>query len=290
MTALARAATGGCHSHHLRSLMSLTGKQKSFVSFYLGEACFNASLAAKLAGYRASSRHSFESIGSENLTRPGIGAAIDEYFKQSHVSPEEVLRELAILARGNSKDKIRALALLSQHHGLLDSAQWRHTASGPVQINVVYEQELDKNIDEELVEYRAQVETDITELNRKGHLVYEQAKSKFVDKPDVLAFCAYYEALLKGGQPPEEEKPPVEVEIIPPSRRLQPAAVERILRSYEAVVLEVAALREHDCDPGDVAQIDVEVRKTIKHKSDAPEGASKSAQSAVSVPGRFESD
>lgn len=34
---------------------------------------------------------------------------------------------------------------------------------------------------------------------------------------------------------------------------------------YAAVVLGVAALREHDCDPGDVSQIAVEVRKKAKH-------------------------
>ncbi len=34
---------------------------------------------------------------------------------------------------------------------------------------------------------------------------------------------------------------------------------------YEAVVLGIGAFREHDCDPGEVGQIDVEVRKLIKH-------------------------
>ena len=34
---------------------------------------------------------------------------------------------------------------------------------------------------------------------------------------------------------------------------------------FEAVVLGVAAFREHDCEPGDFAWIEVEVRKSIKH-------------------------
>ncbi len=34
---------------------------------------------------------------------------------------------------------------------------------------------------------------------------------------------------------------------------------------YEAVVLGVRAFREHDCDPGEVRPIDVEVRKSIVH-------------------------
>ena len=34
---------------------------------------------------------------------------------------------------------------------------------------------------------------------------------------------------------------------------------------YEAVVLGVQAFREHDCDPGEVRPIDVEMRKSITH-------------------------
>ncbi len=67
-----------------------------------------------------------QAIGSENLTRPGIKQAIDDYFASATVSAEETLQELAKLARGNSKDKIRALALLASHHGLLDGS-WRKT-------------------------------------------------------------------------------------------------------------------------------------------------------------------
>lgn len=56
---------------------------------------------------------------------------------------------------------------------------------------------------------------------------------------------------------------------------------------YEAVVLGVAALREHDCDPGDLGQIEVEVRKSIKHSltlrrvREWLHGASKSPKEAV---------
>jgi hypothetical protein len=34
---------------------------------------------------------------------------------------------------------------------------------------------------------------------------------------------------------------------------------------YEAVVLGVRAFREHDCEPGEVRPIDVEMRKSITH-------------------------
>ena len=206
--------------------MSLTGKQKSFVSLYLGEANFNATLAARLAGYRATTKHSFESIGSENLQRPAIAEKIDEHFKLAHVSAEEVLIELGKLARGSSKDKIKALALLSQHHGLLDPSKWQ--AKQDVQITVRYA-DVDRQIEDELIKYRTQVEKDVNELNRKGLATYQEVKKKFADKPDVQAFCSYYEAMLAGKQPPEPGKPATEVEIIPPSRRLQSAPVERMM-------------------------------------------------------------
>ena len=56
---------------------------------------------------------------------------------------------------------------------------------------------------------------------------------------------------------------------------------------FEAVVLGVAALREHDCDPGDVCQIEVEVRKTVQHSITLRrvrqwlQGASKNPKEAV---------
>lgn len=121
----------------------LTGKQAAFVHKYLGQARFNASLAAQMAGYRATSKHSFEAIGSENLSKPEIRKTIDEYFKISRMSAEEVITELSILARGDSKDKVRALALLSSHYGILDGAGQR-AMSGGTEIVVRYETRLPK--------------------------------------------------------------------------------------------------------------------------------------------------
>jgi hypothetical protein len=56
---------------------------------------------------------------------------------------------------------------------------------------------------------------------------------------------------------------------------------------YEAVVLGVQAFREHDCDPGEVRPIDVEMRKSITHTltlrrvQDWLNGACKSAKEKV---------
>lgn len=206
----------------------MTGKQQAFLNYYLGEANFNASLAARMAGYQANGQHSFESIGSENLVRPEIAAAITEHFKQSHVTAEEVLRELAILARGNSKDKIRALALLSQHHGLLDAERWSQTERGPVEIKVIYGQQLDQQVEEALERYRAEVVADVEALNHKGQDLYEDAKQRFGDSAEVRAFCEYYEGRLKGGLEIESAaEAESKVEIIPTSRRLESGPVER---------------------------------------------------------------
>ena len=34
---------------------------------------------------------------------------------------------------------------------------------------------------------------------------------------------------------------------------------------YEAAVLAVRTLEEHDCAPGDMSQLEIEVRTTVKH-------------------------
>jgi phage terminase small subunit len=47
----------------------LTDKEYLFANYYLGEARFNATVAAKLAGY---SRHTARQQGYENLTKPYI--------------------------------------------------------------------------------------------------------------------------------------------------------------------------------------------------------------------------
>ena len=65
--------------------MPLTGKQATFLAEYLR--CWNASEAARRAGY---SVHTAGAIGSENLKKPEILAAI-ERFKAEHImSAEEV--------------------------------------------------------------------------------------------------------------------------------------------------------------------------------------------------------
>jgi phage terminase small subunit len=54
----------------------LTGKQQAFIAFYCGESRFNATEAARLAGYKGNSA-TLGQVGFENLNKPEIAAAIE---------------------------------------------------------------------------------------------------------------------------------------------------------------------------------------------------------------------
>lgn len=81
--------------------MALTKKQQAFVEHYLRE--WNATRAAVLAGY---SEKTARSIGSENLTKPDIAAAIQARLDELKMSADEVLLRLADQARATMDDFI----------------------------------------------------------------------------------------------------------------------------------------------------------------------------------------
>lgn len=83
--------------------MALSFKQQMFVEEYLS--CFNATQAALRAGY---SERSARAIGAENLTKPDIGAVIDERLRESAMRADEVLMRLAEHARGEHARYIAA--------------------------------------------------------------------------------------------------------------------------------------------------------------------------------------
>ncbi len=94
---------------------------------------------------------------------PGM-ARIDEYFKISRMSADEVIVELSTLARGDSKDKVRALALLSSHFGLLDGAGRRYgTKDDPVAIRVQYDE-----LQEAINKVYGEVEADVATYNAQA--------------------------------------------------------------------------------------------------------------------------
>lgn len=75
----------------------LSRKQSLFVEYYIQTK--NATHAAKLAGYKGSYA-TLRSVGSENLSKPNIKAAISERFKNVAMDTDEVLARLASIARG----------------------------------------------------------------------------------------------------------------------------------------------------------------------------------------------
>lgn len=81
--------------------IKLTGKQKLFVDYYVGEARHNATKAAKLAGY---SEKGAQQIGSENLSKLVIAAAIDERLRGLTLSANTVLARLTEIANGKVTD------------------------------------------------------------------------------------------------------------------------------------------------------------------------------------------
>lgn len=219
------------------SIKKLTGKQRAFVTAYLANN-FNAAQAAKDAGYQANSQHSFEAIGSENLLKPNIKAAIDEHFAEAHLDAEEVLQELAKLARGNSKDKIRALALLSQHHGLLDGSGRAEEERRRRQHQATLNDEVAKAIEQVYGNMNIEIEAfnkKQADLDRKNEAQWRAIIRRYQHSAVTVEALRLLREVIHGRADvetlPEDFEP--EVEIIPPSRRLQPAAVERMMREAE---------------------------------------------------------
>lgn len=59
----------------------LSPKQQAFIAAYIGPARLNATEAARIAGYQGSA-NTLKSVGSENLAKPDIKAAIDEHLAE----------------------------------------------------------------------------------------------------------------------------------------------------------------------------------------------------------------
>lgn len=81
--------------------VKLTRKQQAFINEYLQ--CWNATEAAKRAGY---SENSAYSIGHENLSKPEIAAAIKVRVDALTMSADEALLRLTEHARGDLSEFI----------------------------------------------------------------------------------------------------------------------------------------------------------------------------------------
>lgn len=85
--------------------MQLTGKQQAFINAYLGEARFNATEAARLAGYDGNDA-TLAQIGYENLRKPEIAAEVQARMHEAAMSANEVLSRLSDIARGKIADMV----------------------------------------------------------------------------------------------------------------------------------------------------------------------------------------
>lgn len=82
-------------------MCKLTDKQQAFVYEYVQ--CLNATEAARSAGYQGT-YDSLRVIGSQNLTKKHVRAAIDRLLKERALQAEEVLSRLSDQARGIPAD------------------------------------------------------------------------------------------------------------------------------------------------------------------------------------------
>ncbi|MCC6314200.1 MAG: terminase small subunit [Thermomicrobiales bacterium] len=116
----------------------LTTKQEAFVDAYIGEARFNATKAALMAGY---SERSARQEGSRLLSNDDISARISEELRRRSMPGDAVLAELTDIATANWREfvtiktnpktgaqievsmdlgaKVKSLEILAKAHGLL---------------------------------------------------------------------------------------------------------------------------------------------------------------------------
>lgn len=81
----------------------LTGKQKAFADFYIGEASLNATRAASLAGYSGDD-NALAVAGSRLLRNAKVRAYIEDQLKDLVASPNEILTILTRQAKGSLAD------------------------------------------------------------------------------------------------------------------------------------------------------------------------------------------
>jgi hypothetical protein len=175
-------------------------------------------------------------FGSENLTRPCVREAIDTYFKLSRMSSEEVLIELTKLARGDSKDKLRSLALLSSYHGLLDGAG-RTLSREPVETHVRYHKQIEEAVQQVYGDMNGEIDTFNKRVDASEALHEQQWQAvldRYRDSPVAVEALVFLRDVIFGKATIEIPETEPQVQVIPPQRRLAPAPIERMMRDLES--------------------------------------------------------
>lgn len=90
----------------ITDLEGLTDRQKVFVLAYVGECAFNATQAAKAAGYGGDD-NTLASTGWDNLRKPEIAAFVREYLGAKAATAEECLARLTSRARATMASAFR---------------------------------------------------------------------------------------------------------------------------------------------------------------------------------------
>lgn len=97
----------------------LTTKQKLFVEYYLANP--NGVEAARKAGYKGSDAQ-LAVIASQNLRKLNVAVKVEERIEEAGMTADEVLNELAAIAKGDYKlyrgDKVKSLELLGKYRKL----------------------------------------------------------------------------------------------------------------------------------------------------------------------------
>lgn len=126
-------------------MAELTNKQRRFVELYCGECKFNATQAAKSAGY---SENTAAKIGSENLQKPEIQEAINKTMskasEKSEVTVEWLVERLKIEAenddeRATHTGRISALSKLTDFTGGFDKNKNHTVHSGNIGLKDISE-------------------------------------------------------------------------------------------------------------------------------------------------------
>lgn len=105
-----------------RHTEKLTGKQEAFVIAYVGDARFNATDAARLAGYSGNDA-TLAVQGSENIRKPKILQAIKARLQDKIGDADRALAEVASIAFDQdheAKDRLKALHMLLRAFGAFD--------------------------------------------------------------------------------------------------------------------------------------------------------------------------
>lgn len=89
----------------LDSLPPLTDRQTAWLAHYLSDAKFNATEAARLAGY-GGSYHNLRDAGYVNRTNPYIQIRIRAYMQAEGLLPDEVIAHMSSMAMSNIRDAV----------------------------------------------------------------------------------------------------------------------------------------------------------------------------------------